>query len=48
MKKKNAAAVALGKKGAKKRNENLTPAERRDIARQAGIASGKARAKKKS
>jgi hypothetical protein len=48
MKKKNAAAVELGKRGAKKRNKNLTPARRSEIARQAGLASGKARAKKSS
>jgi general stress protein YciG len=44
-KKKNKAAVELGKRGAKKRNENLTPEQRQEIARKAGLASGKARAK---
>jgi hypothetical protein len=46
MKKKNSAAVQLGKRGAKKRNENLTPERRSEIARKAGLASGKARANK--
>jgi len=46
MKKKDAAAVMLGKRGAKKRNEALTPERRSEIARKAGIASGKARRKK--
>jgi general stress protein YciG len=45
MKKKNAAAVELGRRGGKKRKENLTPERRREIARKAGLASGKARAK---
>jgi len=46
MKKKNAAAVMLGRRGGKKRKENLTPERLSEIARKAGIASGKARRKK--
>lgn len=44
-KKKNPAAVALGKLGAKKRNQNLTPLERSEIARKAGKAGGRGRGK---
>jgi hypothetical protein len=47
-KKKNAAAVALGKLGAKKRNKNLTPEERSEIARLAGTAGGRGRKKLKT
>ena len=47
-KKKNAAAVALGKLGAKVRNENLTPEERNEIARRAGTAGGRGRKKLKT
>jgi hypothetical protein len=46
MKKKNAAAVELGRRGGKKRKENLTPEQRSEIARKAGLASSKARGKK--
>jgi general stress protein YciG len=45
MEKKNPAAVALGKRGGKKRSEKLTPERRSEIARKAGLASGKARRK---
>jgi hypothetical protein len=48
MAKKNPAAVALGKRGAKKRNQNLTPEQRSDIARKAGLAGGRGRKKKQS
>lgn len=34
-KKKNPAAVALGRRGAKKRNEHLTPEQRSELARKA-------------
>lgn len=44
-KKKNPAAVSLGKLGNKARNSRMTAEERRESARKAGIASGKARAK---
>ena len=36
MKKKNAAAVELGKRGGKKRSKTLTPEQRSEIARKAG------------
>lgn len=42
-KKKNPAAVALGKLGARKRNQNLSPEERSEIARRAGKAGGRGR-----
>jgi hypothetical protein len=44
-KKKNPAAVALGRKGAKARNQNLTPEQRSEIARRAGKAGGRGRKK---
>jgi len=44
---KNPAAVALGAKGAKARNRNLSPEERREIARRAGKASAAVRWGKK-
>ena len=43
MAKKNPAAVALGKRGAKARNKALTPEERSEIARKAGKAGGRGR-----
>jgi hypothetical protein len=45
MAKKNPAAVALGKRGAKARNKSLTPEERSEIARKAGKAGGRGRKK---
>lgn len=45
-KRKNAAAVALGKRGAKARMRKLTPEERSEIARKAGLAGGRGRGKK--
>jgi len=45
MARKNPAAVALGKRGAKKRNQNLTPQQRTEIARRAGKAGGRGRKK---
>jgi len=44
-KKKNAAAVALGRLGAKVRNKKLTSEERSEIARRAGLAGGRGRRK---
>ena len=44
-KRKNPAAVSLGKKGAKARNQNLTPEQRSEIARKAGKAGGRGRKK---
>jgi len=35
--------MEAGRKGGKRRMANLTPAERRELARSAGLASGKAR-----
>jgi hypothetical protein len=46
-KRKNSAAVALGKRGAKMRNKKLTAEERSDIARKAGLASAEKRWGKK-
>jgi len=40
---KNPHAAALGKKGGKARMKNLTAEERKELAREAGRASGKAR-----
>lgn len=40
------AAQLMGKKGGKRSLETMTPEERRERARRAGLASGKARAKK--
>ena len=41
---KNPEAVKLGSRGGKARKAKLSPAQRQEIARKAGIASGKARA----
>jgi general stress protein YciG len=45
-KKKNLAAQMLGRIGGRKRAEKLTKKRRKEIAQKAGVASGKARAKK--
>ena len=45
-KRKNPAAVALGKRGAKARLKKLTPEQRSEIARKAGLAGGRGRGKK--
>ena len=47
MAKKNAAAVALGKRGAKARMEKLTPEQRSTVAKKAATDRWKATAKKK-
>jgi hypothetical protein len=44
-KRKNAAAVALGKRGARARIKKLSPEQRSEIARKAGLAGGRGRAK---
>jgi general stress protein YciG len=44
-KKKNPAAVALGRKGGKARLKTMTPEERSEIARKAGKAGGRGRKK---
>jgi hypothetical protein len=44
--KKNPAAVALGRKGGKARLKTLTPEQRSEIARKAGLAGGRGRKKK--
>jgi hypothetical protein len=46
--KKNPAAVALGRLGAKERNKKLTAEERSEIAKRAGLAGGRGRKKDKS
>lgn len=46
-KEKNLAAQMLGREGGKKRAKALSSERKKEIARAAGIASGKARAKKK-
>jgi len=46
-KRKNPAAVALGRKGGKNRAKNLTPEERAESARKAGLASAEKRWGKK-
>jgi hypothetical protein len=46
-KKKNLAAQLLGRMGGKKRAERLSQKRKTEIARKAGVASGKARAKKR-
>lgn len=46
-KRKNSAAVALGKRGAKARMTKLTAAQRSEIARKAGLAGGRGRKKAK-
>jgi general stress protein YciG len=40
-------AAALGKKGGKARMDDLTPEQRKELARKGGKASGKARRAKK-
>ena len=45
-KKKDPAAVALGRKGGKARKKKLTPEERSEIARKGGLAGGRGRTKK--
>jgi hypothetical protein len=42
-KQKNPSAVALGRKGGKARLKKLTPEERSEIARKAGLAGGRGR-----
>jgi len=37
----------MGRKGGKRRMAKLTPEERRELARKAGLASGRARRKRK-
>ena len=44
-KKKNAAAVALGKRGAKARMNKLTPEKRSEVAKKAAVARWKDRDK---
>jgi hypothetical protein len=44
-KRKNAAAVELGKRGAKARMSKLTPEQRSEIARKPGLAGGRGRKK---
>jgi len=44
-KRKNAAAVALGKRGARARTKKLSPEQRSEIARKAGLAGGRGRKK---
>jgi len=39
---------AFGKQGGKKRSKNLTPEQRSEIARKAGLAGGRGRKKKES
>lgn len=46
-KRKNPAAVKLGRRGAKVRMKKLTPEERSAIARKAGLAGGRGRGKAK-
>jgi hypothetical protein len=46
MAKKNPHAVALGKLGAEKRSQVLTPEEKKEIAKKGGTVGGPARAKK--
>lgn len=43
---KNIAAMMLGKKGGKARKKALSKEQRQEIARKAGLASGKKRAEK--
>jgi hypothetical protein len=45
-KRKNPAAVALGRKGGKARAQKLTPKQRSESARKAGLAGGRGRKKK--
>ena len=44
-KRKNAMAVALGRRGGKARLKKLTPEQRSEIARKAGLAGGRGRKK---
>ena len=44
-KRKNPAAVALGKRGGKARANKLTPEQRSESARKAGLAGGRGRKK---
>jgi general stress protein YciG len=44
-KKRNPAAVALGKRGGKARSKNLTPEELSEIGRKGGKAGGRGRKK---
>ena len=46
-KRKDPAAVALGRKGQKARHAKLTPEQRSEIARKAGLAGGRGRGKAK-
>lgn len=46
-KRKNPAAVALGKRSAAGRMKKLTPEQRSEIARKAGLAGGRGRGKAK-
>jgi len=48
MAKKNPAAVALGRKGGKARLKTMTPEERQESARKAGVAGAAARWGKKA
>ncbi|MBZ5547980.1 MAG: hypothetical protein LAO22_08415 [Acidobacteriia bacterium] len=43
---KNPHAAALGRRGGKARLKKLTPERRREIAREAGLASGRVRKEK--
>lgn len=45
-KRKNPAAVALGRRGGKARAQKLTPKQRAESARKAGLAGGRGRGKK--
>lgn len=47
-KRKNAAAVALGRRGGKARAKKMTAEERSESARKAGLAGGRGRGKKKA
>ena len=44
-KRKDPAAVALGRKGGKARKKKLSPEQRSEIARKAGLAGGRGRKK---
>ena len=46
-KRKNAAAMALGRRGGKARAQKLTAEQRSESARKAGLAGGRGRGKKK-
>lgn len=47
-KRKNAAAVSLGRRGGKARAKKMTAEERSESARKAGLAGGRGRPKKKA